>query len=69
MTKAYFTWTKNRIGQVSPHLCFEHRPISGPVLEVLSVHEVETDDPYSLKLDELAEKYPMPQEESQEVYK
>jgi hypothetical protein len=35
----------------------------------MSCHKIEAEDPWSLKLDELAEKYPEPQEESEEVYK
>ena len=66
---AYFAWVINRIGQVTPHLHYEHPPKDGPLFRVLSCHEIETDDPWSLKLDDLAEKYPRPPEESTEVYK
>jgi hypothetical protein len=69
MSIAYFAWTKNRIGQVTPHLHFEHPPEDNPLFKVMSCHKIEAEDPWSLKLDELAEKYPEPQEESEEVYK
>ena len=69
MTAAYFAWVVNRIGQTTPHLFYEHPPKDGPLLRILSCHKIETDDPWSLSLDDLVRRHPRPQEESAEVYK
>jgi hypothetical protein len=70
MSAAYFTWVRNRLGQTVPQLYYGQPPTSKNGDKVLVSHVVNVlGDPWSLKLDELAEKYPEPQEESEEVYK